>query len=188
MVGWSDIKAGSLKPNSGLCNFAHGHHGLCLGFLRTMLQSNHFCPIFLFLSFFSQESACLVGWRLSLSTLPPAYFILHCISPNIPLAYLILYRISNTWPSDTKNQLNEKDPSARKDWRQKKKGWQRMRWLDRITNSKDIKLSKLWEIVKNRWAWHPAVYRVKKSQTQLSDWTTTVLYRYHFQRELKVTS
>ena len=157
------------------------------------LSQNHaavkpFLPNLSFSLFFSQESACLVGWRLSLSTLPPAYFILHCISPNIPLAYLILYRISNTWPSDTKNQLNEKDPSVRKDWRQKKKGWQRMRWLDRITNSKDIKLSKLWEIVKNRWAWHPAVYRVKKSQTQLSDWTTTVLYRYHFQRELKVTS
>ena len=51
----------------------------------------------------------------------------------------------------------------------RRRGQQRMRRLNSITNSMDMNLSKLWEIVKNREAWRVAVYGVKKSQTQLSD-------------------
>ena len=48
-------------------------------------------------------------------------------------------------------------------------GWQRMRWLDSITDSTDMNLSELWEVVKDRVAWCAAVHRVTKIQTQLSD-------------------
>ena len=48
-----------------------------------------------------------------------------------------------------------------------------MRWLDSITNSMDMNIIKLWEIVKDRGAWDAAVLGIEKNQTQLSNWTTT---------------
>ena len=71
------------------------------------------------------------------------------------------------WSPDVKSWHIGKDPDAGKDWGQERRGQQRMRWLDCITDSIDTSLSKLWEVVKDRKVWSPAVHEVTKSRTWL---------------------
>ena len=75
------------------------------------------------------------------------------------------------WPPDAKSPLIRKDAYAGKDWRQKERGQQRIRWLDGTINSMGMSLSKLWEIVKHGESWSAAVHGIAKSWTWLSDWT-----------------
>ena len=62
----------------------------------------------------------------------------------------------------------------------RRRGWQRMRWLDDITNSRDMGLGGVLELVMDREAWHAAVHRVTKNQTQLNNWTELNWVSQHY--------
>ena len=104
--------------------------------------------------------------------------ILKEISPKYSLEELMLklklqYFGHLMWRTDSleKTLILGKTESRRR------RGWQRMRWLDGITDAVNLNLGKFQEMVRDKEAWHAAIHGIAKSQTRLGNWTTTKCYR-----------
>ena len=86
------------------------------------------------------------------------------------------------WPPDGKSWLIGKDSDLAETEGKRRRVWQRIRWLDSMTDPMDMNLSKVWVTVKDRGGWHAAVLEVAESD-MFSDWTTANIYAVYNKRD-----
>ena len=129
-----------------------------------------------FLSLSCQSSVMSDIFIEILATLWSLHFALF-----IPVSHLLKMTLQYLGHLMWRAHSLEKNMMLGKTEGRRRRGWQRVSCIDSITDSMDMSLSKLWVIVKDREVWPAAVHGVAKSQTQLSDWTTTTMKIYYMQ-------
>ena len=118
---------------------------------------------------------CFWCWRRRLrvpwTTRSSNQSMLQEISPEYSLEALMLkLKLPYSGPLMWRTDSSEKTLMLEKIEGGRRRGWQRMTWLDGITDSMDMSFSGIWELVMDRDGWHVVIHRIAKSQTQLSDW------------------